>query len=99
MTTIYTGYVDTTVLSNHRSPKGAAAALIDEMQARLSRNGSTPISDGERTILIDLILDTSVIALDQGAGTSRCAVPVERMTQMAFVLNRTFSVKATTLLD
>ena len=99
MTTIHTAYVEATVLSNHRTARGAAVALMDDLRTRLERNGSTNLTDPEHAVLVDTILEQGIVNLNQGASMTKCALPEERMTRLSFLINRQFKVEEVPLLD
>lgn len=96
--TVQLAYVDNFVLSVHASPRGAAVALVDDVRTRLARHDKT-LDDAEHAVLVDAILEDGVIVLDQGDSLTKCAVPPERMNNIAMFVNRKFSVEPSIVLD
>lgn len=99
MDTISLAFVEGSVLSLHRSRAGAASALVDDIERRLARTGAASLVDGERLILAGVLVEHGVVDLNQGRGMTVCDVAPERMTVIAFAINRTFLIEDQPLLD
>lgn len=99
MTIIHTACVEGKTLSNHRSAEGAAKAVIADLRERLQRGDSTQITDDEERLIIDTLVDQGLVDFNIGKDMTLCGIPEERMTRLAFLLNRRFTVTETPLLD